>query len=202
MKIIYIIVGLIIVGGLTFYLTSCNSKQSNKNQDTTSEKADNNPKVYHTKENTFEGLRNMAFSITPQKLELSLLTDKTIVYGVIVDWGMKGATATTVAYKTGDASLYLSSGGGAIGGGQHSNVSKAAKQLVSIGQSFLDKATKTQTTTLPKTDQVKFYLLTNKGIYVGQDVMKNFENNTSEWQKLFEETNKVLTELRLTTDGK
>ncbi|KQB43965.1 hypothetical protein RCH33_455 [Flavobacterium daejeonense] len=160
------------------------------------------PKVHQTKENAFEGLRNMAFTATPEQLGLSLPTDKTVVYGVIMDWEMGGATATTVSYQTGDASLYLSSGGGVIGGGQHQNVNSAARQFVSLGQTYLVKATKTETTDLPTTDQVKFYFLTNKGKFVGQDNMKNFDNNSSEWLKLFEEGNNVLTELRMTTEKK
>lgn len=153
-----------------------------------------------TTENPFEGLRNMAFTATPDQLGLSLSADKTIVYGVVMDWEMGGATATTVSYQTGDASLYLSSGGGVIGGGQHQNVNRSAKQFVSLAQTFLDKTVKTETTPLPSTDEVKFYFLTNKGVFVGQEAMKNFENNSSTWLKLFEEGNNVLTELRKTSE--
>ena len=91
--------------------------------------------------------------------------------------------------------MYLSSGGAVIGGGQHQNVNNAAKQFVSLAQSFLDKTIKTEATPLPLTGEVKFYLLTNEGIFVGQDQMKNFENNSSTWLKLFEKGNNVLTEL-------
>lgn len=153
-------------------------------------------KTIQTDENAFEGLRDMAFTTTSEQLGLSLSEDKKIVYGVIMDWEMGGATASTVAYQTGDASLYLSSGGGVIGGGQHQNVNDAAKQLVSLAQTFLAKTVKTELTPLPSTDEVKFYLLTNKGVFVGQEQMKNFENNSSPWLKLFEEGNNVLTELR------
>jgi hypothetical protein len=186
------------LGGLVLYLTSCGNK-SNKNQPPT-EQETSKPKVYNTKENAFEGLRNMAFKATPENLGLTLPADKTIVYLVIMDWGMEKATATIVSYQTGDASLYLSSGGGVIGGGQHQNVSIVAKQFVSLGQTFLDKTTKTKNTTLPATNQVKFYLLTNKGIFVGEEEMKNFENNSSLWLKLFEEGNNVLSELRKTSE--
>ena len=71
---------------------------------------------------------------------------------------------------------------------------------MSLGQSFLDKATKTEKTTLPETDVIKFYLLTNKGIFVAQEQMKNFENRSSTWLSLFEEANLLLTELRKTTE--
>lgn len=198
----YIIIGIILAGGLVLYLTSCGNKSTANENQTTADQDTTKPKVHQTKENAFEGLRNMAFSATPEQLGLSLPADKTIVYGVIMDWEMGGATATTVSYQTGDASLYLSSGGGVIGGGQHQNVNSAAKQFVGLAQTFLDKTTKTETTPLPTTDQVKFYLLTNNGVYVGQETMKNFENNSSKWLQLFEESNKVLSELRMTTENK
>jgi len=196
----YIIIGIILAGGLIFYLTSCRNKKSANDKQSTTDQDTSKPKVHQTKENAFEGLRSMAFTATPEQLGLTLPIDKTIVYGVIMDWEMGGATATTVSYQTGDASLYLSSGGGVIGGGQHQNVNSAARQFVSLAQTFLDKTTKTETTPLPSTDEVKFYLLTNKGVFVGQEHMKNFEDNSSSWLKLFEEGNNVLTELRKTSE--
>ena len=172
----YLIIGIIIAGGLVFYLTSCGNKSAANDKELIPDQNTTKPKVHQTKENAFEGLRNMAFTVTPDQLGLKLATDKTVVYGVVMDWEMGGATATTVSYQTGDASLYLSSGGGVIGGGQHENVNSAAKRFVTLAQTFIDKTTKTETTPLPSTDEVKFYLLTNKGIFVGQEKMKNFEN--------------------------
>jgi len=199
MKMTYIIIGIILAGGLVFYLTSCVNKSTSNDKQLTTDQDTTKTKVHQTKDNAFEGLRNIAFTATSEQLGLSLPTDKAIVYGIIMDWEMGGATASTVAYQTGDASLYLSSGGGVIGGGQHQNVNSAAKQFVSLAQTFLDKTTKAETTPLPSTDEVKFYLLTNKGVFVGQEEMKNFENNSSSWLKLFEEGNIVLTELRKTS---
>ena len=196
----YIIIGIILTGGLVFFLTSCGGKSIESDKQSVADQDTTKPKVHQTKENAFEELRDMAFTATPKQLGFSLPTDKTVVYGVVMDWEMGGATATTVSYQTGDASLYLSSGGGVIGGGQHQNVNSVAKQFVTLAQTFLDKATKTETTPLPLSDEVKFYLLTNKGVFVGQEKVKNFENNSSSWLKLFEEGNKVLTELRMTTE--
>lgn len=151
-------------------------------------------------ENVFDGLRDMAFSTPPEQLGLTLPADDTVVYGIIMDWEIGGAIATTVAYQTGDASLYLSPGGGVIGGGQHQNVSRVAKQFVTLAQTFISKATKTATTPLPSNDEVNFYFLTNKGVFVGHEQMKNFNNNSSVWLKLFKEGNNVLTELRKTSE--
>ena len=200
MKMTYVIIGIILAGGLVFFLTSCGNKSTANDKQSTTDHDTTKPKIHQTEENPFEELRNMAFTATPEELGLSMPTDKTIVYGVVMDWEMGGATATTISYQTGDASLYLSTGGGVIGGGQHQNVNNAAKQFVSLAQTFLDKATKTELTPLPSTDEVKFYLLTNNGVYVGQEQMKNFENNSSTWLNLFEEGNNVLTELRKTSE--
>ena len=165
--------------GLLFYISGCTNNSTVNDNQLTQNQNRSNPKVQESKENTFGDLRNIAFTISPEQLGLSLSTDKTIVYGTIMDWGMNAATASIVAYQTGDASLYLSSGGGIIGGGQHQNVSNKAKEFVNLAQTLLEKTTKTEKTTLPSTDEVKFYLLTNNGIYVGAEQVKNFKNNSS-----------------------
>lgn len=201
MKIVYLLIGIIVLIGFVFYLTSCRNKSTESDKKMEAKQDNTKPKVHQLEENMYVDLRNMAFSATPEQMGLSLPTDKTVVYGVIMDWEMEGETATTVSYQTGDASLYLSSGGGVIGGGQHDNVNTAAKQFVSVAQEYLDKTTKTESTLLPARNEVKFYLLTNKGIYVGQETMMNFENNSSPWLKLFEEGNRVLTELRMVSEN-
>ena len=199
MKMTLIIIGIILAGGLVFYLSSGGKRSSKNKKQSTADQDTTNQKVYQTKENAFEGLRDMALKVKPEQLKLSLPINKTVVYGVIMDWEISGATVTTVSYQTGDASMYVSSGGGVIGGGQHQNVNSAAKQFVTLAQTILDKTAKTETKPLPATDEVKFYLLTNKGVFVGQETMKNFENRSSSWLQLFEEGNKVITELRKTT---
>jgi len=184
--------------GLIYYISGCKNKSAVNNNQLTSTQDSSKPKAQESEENAFGDLRKIAFTVTPEQLGISLPTNKTVVYGTIMDWGMNDATASIVTYNTGDASLYLSSGGGVIGGGQHQNVSSAAKNFVSLAQTFLENTTKAEKTTLPSTDEVNFYLLTNKGIYVGMEQMKNIENNSSPWLKLFEEGNNVLAELRKT----
>jgi hypothetical protein len=193
MKMTYILIGSILTVGIIFFFNSCKNK-STSNEDLSK------PKKIKTEENTFPSLRKMAFSVTPEKLGLSLPNDQTRVYGVIMDWEMGGATATTVSYITGDASLYLSSGGGVIGGGQHQNVNNAAKEFVKLSESYLSKTDKIEEPNLPNENEVIFYLLTNKGLYKATEKMENFENHSSDWISLFEGGNKVLTELRMVSD--
>lgn len=201
MKMIYSILGLILLAGLTFYLTSCSNKSdakqtSQQTQDTTKgQKVDPN-------NNPYLDLRNMALNATPEQIAIELPKDKTKIYGVVMDWDLGEGTATLVAFMTGDASLYLSSGGGVIGGIGHENVNIAVKNFISNSETHINKTTKTETTPLPEKNEVKFYFLTNNGKLVGQENMANFENNTSEWLTLFEEGNNLITEIRKSTKDK
>ena len=190
----YLALFIILIGLLIFYLKGRQNKPAahayKHSQDTT------NVEHHQTEDNAYQGLRDMAFTTTPEQLDLKEPDDKTIVYGIIMDIGMDGGVATIVSYQTGDASLYTSTGGGIIGGGKHENVSKAAKQFIGLAQAYLDKATKTKMTTLPGKDVVKFYLLTNHGIYIGEGEIQQFDDNSSNWTPMFNEGNKVITELR------
>ncbi len=200
MKIIYIAIGITLLAGIVFYLISCRSNtQSNvrvnqKNENTT--KAEQN----NSMNNPYEDMRAMALAITPEQLGLNLTNEKAKVYGVVMDWNTGQGIATFTAFQTGDASMYTSTGGGVIGGGYQENVKRATVAFVYKSQNYLNKATKTETTPLPEESSVKFYFLTNKGKFVGQEKMDKFDNNSSQWLELFEEANKVITELRLTTE--
>ncbi len=119
-----------------------------------------------------------------------------------MDWDVGEGTATLVSFISGDASLYLSSGGGVIGGSGHDNVKQAAAAFINKAEKYLSKTVKTYSTPLPEKKGVKFYFLTNKGKFVGQEQIKNFDNNSSLWLDLFTEGNKLITEIRMTTDKK
>jgi ribonucleotide monophosphatase NagD (HAD superfamily) len=86
--------------------------------------------------------------------------------------------------------------GGIIGGGPHENVSSASKAFIEKAQDFLSKSSKTVETPLPNRNRIRFYLLTNNGTFAAEEEMSNFENNTSVWLELFEEGNKVISELQ------
>ncbi|MFN8395266.1 MAG: hypothetical protein U0176_11510 [Bacteroidia bacterium] len=138
----------------------------------------------------------MALGYKREELGLDPSTSHLKVYAIVMDWDMGNGTTTTVAYLTGDASIYLSSGGGVVGGGRHATVNHAAKQFLQLAQTYLEKAVKATGTPLPSKNEVRFYLLTNDGIFEGKEQMRNFENGSSAWLALFEEGNKVITELR------
>jgi hypothetical protein len=159
-----------------------------------------NSQALEQKDNPYEGMRKMALETKAEQLGLTLPSEKTVVYGVVMDWDVKNGTATTIAFMTGDASIYFSSGAGIVGGGTHEDVRIMAMLFVEKAQLLLDKAVKTELTPLPGSDEVTFYFLTNKGIYSKQEELENISNQSSIWVDLFLTGNEVITELRKTTE--
>ncbi len=55
------------------------------------------------------------------QLQLQLENDNDI-YGLVMDWNMGDAIVTVISFKTGDASVYLTTGQAFIGGYAHETV--------------------------------------------------------------------------------
>ncbi len=150
--------------------------------------------------NPYTELRNIALNSTPEIFGLELENENDI-YGIVMDWDMGDAVVTVVAFKTGDASIYISVGKAMIGGYAHEKITNAAKQFVTLGNKYLPKAVLTVNTEV-KAKKVSFYLLTKSGKYYLVDDVSNIEKNESEFQKLFNAGNHVITEYRLMIDMK
>lgn len=198
MKITLIILIIILILGAIIYLIIYKNKSSTTAKhappiDDTTETG-----VHKVKENFYEKLRDRAFSIQPSQLGISIYA-KIEVFGVISEWQLNGVTITLVAYQTGDASMYFSSGAMVIGGGRHQNVNTMAKQFVRLAQPLLNIATQTQDNFLPESHEVNFYLLSNEGIFKGNDTQENLQASSSPWSELFNAANQLITQLRLTT---
>ncbi len=146
---------------------------------------------------SYDGLRNMAIHVTAADLKLNLQQDELFTYGVVMDWGMgEDAITTLAAYITGAASLCFSTGGVIAGGGKSPAVGEAAVDLVLSAQEFVGRAMPVMTTDLPAKECVRFYFLTNKGLYAAQEQVKHFQENSSPWLLLFLKANVVINEIR------
>ena len=188
-----IIVGLIITGGLIYFLSTRKNSETVDNQST-------NKKV-DPENNPYNDLRGQVFSATPEQIGLTN-TDDERPYAIVMDMGMEEGTATLVSIIDGNASMYLSSGGGVIGGFGHENCKKAAIDFVNMGQDYFTKMVSVDSFPLPKADNVRFYILTNKGKYSIEEEIAKIENDKSDWGQLFFEGQKVITELRLIAEWK
>jgi len=197
----YGIVGVLLIGGLVFYLTSCNNK-SKEGEQKNSQQITDTSKVKETKEkeNPYPALRTQSFSITPDQLQLKLDDTKIIAYGLIMEWDITDAVISVVTFQTGDASIYISTGQIFMGGFAHENIRNSALTFINSGQEYLSFSKPTTETPLPDKGCVRFYFLTNKGKYYMQETVENIENNKSSLTKLFDLGNNVITEYRKTTD--
>ena len=158
-----------------------------------------NDTVNQTDKNPYEDFRNIALSLKYQDLELNLSSDKTIVFGVIIDWCLEENIATIIALLTGDASVYLKSGQIYIGGYGHETISEPARNLVINSQALIDKAEKSIDYSYPEKHKVKFYLLTNHGTLIHQETEDAMKDVNNEWTKIFTLGNVIIKEYRLLT---
>src|SRR5689334_11853584 len=149
MKMTYLIVGLVIVGGLIYYFaTRANSETSDSNIAQRTIEPNDNP---------YMGLRGQVFAATLEQIGLATTSDEK-PYAIVMDMGMgRGETATLVSIIDGNASMYLSTGGGVIGGYAHATVREAATDFVNTGQSYFSKMNPVDSFPLPKADNVRFY---------------------------------------------
>ena len=145
--------------------------------------------------NVYADLRQQAFKCGLEAKVMHI--DKPT--GIIMDWNLGEGVATLVAFDTGDASLYLSTGGGVIGGEEHETVRFAVADYLAVAESFLDKAEKTEDTSIPPAGKVSFYILAMKNPYILLDDAEKLGNRSSNYSSLFEAANRVITELRMTT---
>jgi hypothetical protein len=184
----YIIIAVILIVGITLFMKSANKGKTQIAEQNSTEK--------QKEQNPYSDMRNMAFSATSEQLGLSGM-DKNDVYGIVSEMDMNGATATVVTFSNGDTSLYLSSGGGFIGAGQHESVQKVVKKYVENGQKYIEKATKIEEAELPESGMTNFNFLTENGIYSISKSLSELESGKSEFSNLFVELNEVISHIRM-----
>jgi hypothetical protein len=125
-------------------------------------------------------LRRLAHETKPANVGVTDVTDEmdaTVPFGILMDISLPQGNATIVAFISGDASFYTSTGGGVIGGIGHEKVRNAARSFVIGTAKFLDKMEVTTAYPLPEPGKVRFYVLTPVSVYTYEanevDLRKN-----------------------------
>jgi hypothetical protein len=142
------------------------------------------------------GLRLRVLEAPPEEIGLSDAGDEP--FAVLMDIGLDRATATLFAASTGDASIYLSSGGGVIGGYAHENVRAAAKALVTEAAQHLSRMQRVSEFPCPAAGNVRFYVRTREAIYAAEAADSALGEKADALWPLFYAGQEVLTQLRLT----
>jgi hypothetical protein len=116
----------------------------------------------------YQKLRPPSLQASRAELGIPAMQTETQPWGVVMDGGIASGSATVVALSDGNASIYLSSAGGSIGGGwSREAIRKAALNAVAIAaevQSILKPVTSIP---VPAADQVVFYAITDARVFSG-----------------------------------
>jgi hypothetical protein len=109
----------------------------------------------------YEGLRGLVFQGKLQR------PDEDGVQTVLMDWRVANGVASVMAAIDGTASVYFSSGGGFLGGGQrYPAMREAAIAATQIATELLHLTRLTQSFDLPPSSQeVYFYLRSRTGVH-------------------------------------
>jgi hypothetical protein len=117
-------------------------------------------------------------------------------FTVLMEIGFPTATATVVASSAGDGSLYLTSGGGVIGGIGHENVRTAAIEMVNTAATHQQTMTATTEFPYPAEGRVRFYVRTREAVYTAEASKEELSEKKDALWPLFYAGHQVLTQLR------
>ncbi|HXE09415.1 MAG TPA: hypothetical protein VN612_16040 [Acidobacteriaceae bacterium] len=134
------------------------------------------------------GLRNQRFTTTMPAGHAVFL----------MDWPINDAFSTVVAGSDGTASIYLSHGGGFIGGGQkYESLREAALRAAALALQMRSQMNATQDFSLPRPDEVRFYLITSEGIFSATASEADLKSSRSPFTKLGAAAQEIVTQYRL-----
>lgn len=145
-------------------------------------------------DNVMADLRARALATTAGELGLD---DGVEVVGALMELGFPGATATVVCFRTGDASMYLSSGGGFIGGIAREGIRLAALRMVDVAINSVSALSPVSTPAVPPVDHVQFIAITHHGLLAASVATAEASSGDSPLGAWFAAGQDVLTEIRL-----
>lgn len=118
----------------------------------------------HQTNNVYSDLRQQIIELKSEDIGLTRLSESEII-AVLMETNYSDVIATLVAITDGTTSLYLSNGGGIIGGGAYEPVQQVSTEFIAMAQDYVSKGSKTETYPLPKKGNVRFYFVTSSGLY-------------------------------------
>ena len=143
----------------------------------------------------YEGLRGLMFRMDLQG------TGETGVQAVLMDWNLGKAVASVLAVNDGTASVYLSSGGGFIGGGQRSEAMReTAVRATQVATTLLPQMQLTESfETPPHPEDVYLYARSREGVYRATAKVAELRTGTGPFAPLSNLMQHIITLYRQTT---
>ena len=121
----------------------------------------------------------------------------TEAWGVVMDWPVSNGMATIVALSDGSASVYLSTGGGYIGGQGHERIKSAAQEMVAVASRLQPSMQAARGSfALPGEGETTFYVMTDSGVFTATLADSDLHGHQHPLTQLFERGQQVITEYR------
>jgi hypothetical protein len=115
-----------------------------------------------------------------------------------MEWGVDNGSATVVAIADRTASVYLSSGGGSIGGGpSQDSIRKADQQMVFAAAEFQPQMRLADSYLLPQRGRVTFYALTDAGLFAAGASRDELSSHRHPLSKLGDAAQNIITQYHL-----
>jgi hypothetical protein len=118
------------------------------------------------------------------------------VFGVVMDWPLKEGYMTVFSTSFGTASVYTTGSFGIIGGERHEDSKAAAKAFVRQANLYYEEAQPVAEYPYPRSDHVRFYLLTYDGVHMIETTLASVMNGKSDYYQMAVLGQDVLTKLR------
>jgi len=144
----------------------------------------------------FTHLRNLVFQTPPEAFGLARSVEYPLAWGALMELGYPQTVATLISFADGTTSLVFSSGGGMVGGGQHTAVAEASRSFVESAEINLERMNRTDTNPLPEPGRARFYLLTYEGVFTSDASVIELEREDHPLTPLYFSGQAVIAELR------
>lgn len=147
-------------------------------------------------EQVARGLRRQILDLDPAEAGLDRFSAGRRVWGALMETGYLKGIATLVALADGTTSLYLSTGGGIIGGGAHERVAAATRSFLMAVEDHLGLLTPDPDSVVPAEGRVIIRALTYQGRYRAEAAEDDLGQGGHPLSAVFYAGHGVLAELR------
>ena len=144
----------------------------------------------------YTDLRDATLDPDPVSVGIKQGPETPAVWGLVMDWSLDDAVATVVSLADGTTSLYLSTGGGSIGAGEHPAAAAASITAIRLAESMVDEFTPATESPVPDRGRTALTLLTFSGIRRFEDDTAEFERGSSRLAPVANAMQDVIAEIR------
>jgi hypothetical protein len=147
-------------------------------------------------DNPYLGLRDLILRMDPAEVQP---VPGTQVWGAMMEMGYAAGVATLVCLADGTTSMYVSTGGGILGGGGHDTVRAANRAFLTVLAQHLALLEPEPEAAMPAADRVVIRAMTREGAVAAEAAEDDLGHHRHPLSPAFHTAHGVLTELRMIT---